>query len=116
MSRKQITEYLVADLEREKWLCSRCGETLGPLRDNYKKYVLLYERDPRDISPPIPGADGPGFGPDPEWCRIIEFYCPYCGTMIEVENLPPGHPLTHDIELDVDNLKESHLHRKEGLG
>jgi hypothetical protein len=26
--------------------------------------------------------------------------------MIETEYLPPGHPLTHDIELDIDALKE----------
>jgi acetone carboxylase gamma subunit len=25
--------------------------------------------------------------------------------MIEVEALPPGHPITHDIELDMDALK-----------
>jgi acetophenone carboxylase len=24
--------------------------------------------------------------------------------MIEVEMLPPGHPITHDIELDLDAL------------
>jgi acetone carboxylase, gamma subunit len=25
--------------------------------------------------------------------------------LIETEYLPPGHPLTHDIELDVDALR-----------
>ena len=24
---------------------------------------------------------------------------------IETEYLPPGHPITHDIELDIDSLK-----------
>jgi acetone carboxylase gamma subunit len=48
------------------------------------------------------------FAPDPVWIRIVEFYCPRCGTMIENEFLPPGHPLTHDIELDVDALKKRH--------
>ncbi len=36
----------------------------------------------------------------------MEFYCPGCGTQIETEYLPPGHPITHDIELDVASLKE----------
>jgi len=46
------------------------------------------------------------FAPDPAWCRIIEYYCPGCATLLEVEYLPPGHPLTrHDIELDIDHLK-----------
>jgi acetophenone carboxylase len=28
--------------------------------------------------------------------------------MLEVEYLPPGHPPTHDIELDIDDLKRRH--------
>ena len=49
------------------------------------------------------------FAPDPAWCRIVEFYCPGCGVMVENEYLPPGHPLTHDIELDIDKLKKKYL-------
>jgi len=45
------------------------------------------------------------FAPDPEWCRILEFVCPGCATLLEVEYLPPGHPITHDIELDIEALK-----------
>ncbi len=45
------------------------------------------------------------FAPDPDWIRILEFYCPGCGRQIETEYLPPGHPITHDIELDIDSLK-----------
>ena len=29
--------------------------------------------------------------------------------MIETEYLPPGHPITHDIELDIDALKRKHM-------
>ena len=42
---------------------------------------------------------------DPAWCRILEYYCPGCGTLIEAEYLPPGHPPLHDIELDIDALE-----------
>jgi acetophenone carboxylase len=45
------------------------------------------------------------FAPDPLWVRIVEFYCPGCGTQIETEYLPPGHPITHDIEIDISELK-----------
>jgi acetone carboxylase gamma subunit len=38
--------------------------------------------------------------------RIVEFYCPGCGTQIETEYLPPGHPITHDIEIDIDMLQQ----------
>jgi acetone carboxylase gamma subunit len=34
-------------------------------------------------------------------------FCPGCATLIEVEYLPPGHPITHDLEIDIDALKAS---------
>ncbi|HEY4740103.1 MAG TPA: acetone carboxylase subunit gamma [Candidatus Acidoferrales bacterium] len=104
-SKIRITEHLDLDVDHEEWLCNRCGRTLGPARENYKKGCLLYERDPREIHPPIVTGSF-NFSPDPLWVRIVEFYCPGCGTQIETEYLPPGHPITHDIELDLDKLKE----------
>lgn len=101
----RITEYLDLDLERERWLCNRCGRDLGPARENYKKGCLLYDRDPREIHPPlVTGAYN--FSPDPQWVRIVEFCCPACGTQMETEYLPPGHPITHDVEIDLDRLRE----------
>ena len=103
--RIRITEYLTLDIEQEKWLCDRCGRVLGSARESYKKGLLLYDRDPREIHQTlISGAFN--FSPDPSWIRIVECYCPGCGTQVETEYLPPGHPITHDIELDLDKLKE----------
>jgi acetone carboxylase gamma subunit len=104
-SRIRVTEYLDLDLDLEQWLCNRCNRALGSARENYKKGCLLNDRDPREIHPPlISGAFN--FSPDPLWVRIVEFYCPGCGTQLETEYLPPGHPITHDIEIDLDRLKE----------
>jgi acetophenone carboxylase len=104
-NRLRVTEYLDLDLDRELWLCNRCGRELGSARDNYKKGCLLHDRDPREIHPPlVTGAYN--FSPDPQWVRIVEFCCPACGTQMETEYLPPGHPITHDIEIDLDRLKE----------
>jgi len=101
----RITEYLDLDLGREHWHCNRCGRALGPARENYKKGCLIYNRDPREIHPAI--VEGQySFSPDPLWVRIVEFYCPGCGTQMETEYLPPGHPLTWDIEIDIDALKQ----------
>ena len=101
----QITEYLEIDLEQEKWCCSRCGKELISARENYKKGCLIYERDPGTIyEEMLPGTN---LGrPNSDICRILEFYCPQCGTMVENEYLPPGHPITNDIELDMDALKQ----------
>lgn len=102
--RVDITEYLAIDLSSERWCCRVCGHDLGNARANYKEGCLVADRDPREIHDNVVEGDYT-FAPDPEWCRIVEFYCPGCVTLIEVEYLPPGHPLTHDIELDIDALK-----------
>jgi acetone carboxylase gamma subunit len=103
--RRQITEYLEIDFETEQWLCVVCGHSLGSARGNYKHGCVVWERDPTEIHRPM--VDGHyTFAPDPRWCRILEFICPQCATLLEVEYLPPGHPITHDIELDIDAVKQ----------
>lgn len=104
MERIRMTENLDLDVQTEMWYCNRCGQELISARENYKKGCLIHQRDPREIHPPILDADYT-FSPDPTWIRIVEFYCPNCGTQIETEYLPPGHPITHDIELDIDSLQ-----------
>ena len=101
----RVTEYLDLDVEREKWFCNRCGHDLGPARQSYKRGCLLYDRDPREIHPPLVSGEF-NFSPDPMWVRIVEIYCPSCGVQMETEYLPPGHPLTWDIEIDLDRLKQ----------
>src|SRR5919108_2688003 len=100
----RFTEYLDLDLEEERWRCNRCGRALASATENYKRGCLVYERDPREIHPPLIEGEYT-FSPDPGWVRIVEFYCPDCGVQIETEYLPPGHPVTHDIEVDVERLK-----------
>jgi len=107
--RIQITEYLDIDLERELWCCNRCGADIISAREPYKRGCLLYERDPREIHPTISNHPQFNYSFDPDWVRIIEFYCPACGVMVENEYLPPGRPLTNDIELDIDALKRKYL-------
>jgi acetone carboxylase, gamma subunit len=104
-NRIRITEYLDLDIDREQWMCNRCNCALGSARENYKAGCLLHDRDPREIHQPLV-TGGFNFSPDPLWVRIVEFYCPGCGTQIETEYLPPGHPITHDIEINLDSLKE----------
>lgn len=104
MQTVRITEYLDLDIESEFWLCHSCGNKLKSAHENYKFGCLVYERDPRTVHPPIIKGKFT-FSPDPDWVRILEFYCPHCGRQIESEYLPPGHPITHDIELDIQSLK-----------
>jgi acetone carboxylase gamma subunit len=102
----RITEYLEIDLAREVWCCQRCGHALIGARESYKKGCLVAERPLESVHPPLAEGQAYSFSPHPDFCRLLEFYCPSCGVMVENEYLPPGHPITHDIELDVDALKK----------
>ena len=103
--KRSITESLVADTESLEWECRRCGHPLGPVAENYKKGCLIAQRDPKEIWEPL--IEGVlNFSYDKTWSRIVEFYCPGCGALLEVEMLPPGHPLTHDIELDLTTFTD----------
>jgi len=102
--RLRFTEYLDLDLNDEHWYCHDCGTKLISARESYKKGCLVAERDPSEIHNPVIEGDYT-FAPDPGWVRIIEFYCPNCSRQIETEYLPPGHPVTVDIEVDLESLK-----------
>ncbi len=100
-----IGENLKLDLDREHWVCGRCAQDLGSGRENVKHGLLVGEREPSDIHPPLIEGGEFSFSPNAEWVRILEFYCPGCGAQIETEYLPPGHPVTHTTEIDIDSLK-----------
>jgi acetophenone carboxylase len=102
--RIHFTEYLELDLNDESWYCHECGHRLISARDNYKRGCLVAQRMPDEIHAPVIKGQYT-FAPDSEWIRILEFYCPGCVRQIETEYLPPGHPITHDIEVDLDSLK-----------
>lgn len=110
-----VTEYLRIDLDSEMWECRRCGRAHISARDNYKRGLVVYDRNPRDIHRPLldEAKYARTFAPDPAWCRILEYYCPGCGTMVEAEYLPPGHPPVRDIEFDLDKLKAQWAGRAE---
>lgn len=104
MSRLHVAEYLEIDLDTERWNCRSCGHDIGPARENYKRGLLVHDREPSEVHRPMIEGDYT-FSPNPEWIRILEFYCPSCGRQVETEYLPPGHPITHDTEIDIDALK-----------
>ncbi len=104
----RITEYLDLDLGSEQWCCNRCDRELGPASKNYKEGTVVNERDMSEVHPAVVEGEQYSFSPDPDYCRLLEFYCPSCGTLIETEYLPPGHPITHDIELDLASLRQKY--------
>ena len=108
--KRRITENLDLDLTGRAWHCHHCGARLGPANEPYKHGCVVAARDPQEIWRPLVDAEIT-FSYTSTWCQLVEFYCPSCGWMIEVEVLPPGHPITHDIDLDLAALE-----RKTGVG
>lgn len=104
---QEITESLGIDPETQMWACLHCDEELVDFEENYKTGCLVRSRDPREVHKSYGNHEKYDFTPHPDWCRIVEFFCPECGTLIETEYLPPGHPITHDIQIDVKSLNES---------
>ncbi len=75
-------------------LCSGCGFVYGPASHNFKYNCLVYERDPEEIHPPERKM-----APDKEWCMYREFYCPGCGSQVEVEVCPHGASIMSNYEI-----------------
>ena len=103
----QITEYLRINLDRASSGSVVAARLVLATPADYKCGLFVYDRDPREIHRPLldPARYERTYSPDPSWCRILEYYCPKCGTMMETEYLPPGHPPVRDIELDIDALR-----------
>jgi acetone carboxylase gamma subunit len=113
-----ITEYLRINLDSENWECRRCDHVYGSARSSYKKYTVVYNRDQREVHKPLidPELYEYTFAPDPQYCALLEFYCPGCAALIEVEYTVPGLAPLLDIELDIDKLKAQWSARQELAG
>src|SRR2546430_1936450 len=111
-----VPEYLKMDLATGGWRCRRGGQDRAPARGSYRGGTLVHDRDPGEIPRPLidPTRYEFTFAPDPPWCRILEYYCPGCGTQVEAEYLPPGHPPVYDMQIDVDALQAQWAARPAG--
>ena len=113
--RHQITEYLEIDLETERWHLPRLrSPTSASAREDYKRGLLLHDRDPREVYEAA-HRGRVRIAPDPGWCRIVECTAPAARRRSRSSTLPPGHPLMHDIEIDVDALKERQVRLREAM-
>jgi acetone carboxylase, gamma subunit len=112
MRKIRVTECLDIDLEKEVWRCHRCDAELYSARDSYMKGCLVHDRPAAEVyGHPAEVGEGArvSYAPDPDFIRMLEFYCPGCGSLVEVQYLPPGHPIPRDIDLNMDKLKEKYL-------
>ena len=66
------------------WSCTRCATTLGPASEDYRQFVLRRE---------LPISTGQPIYLSPtkrDQFRIREYFCPCCGTLLEVNSVAKG--------------------------
>jgi hypothetical protein len=94
---RQITEYLdLVERATARWLaCSRCGEPIAPVRENYKLHCHRIDR-------PIQFANTLIGEPErfiDDAVHFRQFCCLACGALIENEVCRAQDPVLWDIEL-----------------
>ena len=78
-----------------------CGHEFCDYRDNWKLHALIYVRDTEEaLSEIYPKL----MAPDPRWQVLREYYCPGCGTLLEVEAPTPWYPVIHNWEPDIETF------------
>lgn len=91
--------YIVAKKEDERVVKCTCGHEFGDYRKNWKDSALVYARDSEEKMEEI--YRGPR-KPDHNWAIIREFYCPGCGTQLEVESVMPHYPFVFNFLPDFE--------------
>ena len=99
--------YIVQKGEERVIKCS-CGYEYGDYRENWKLKALIHVRESKEELKEIYPYPG---GPDPEYCEIREYYCPGCGTQLQVETVPYGYPVVFDFLPDLDSFYREWLGR-----
>jgi acetone carboxylase gamma subunit len=94
--------------EGERLVVCDCGHTFGPVERNWKEASRVLVRDTEELLEEIYDTY---HRCDPEWMELREFYCPGCFSLLEVEAVPPGYPVMHDFQPDIDAFYEQYLGR-----
>lgn len=87
---------------------SSSGFNFGDYRRNWKLKARIYVRDTveayREIYPELMHAD-------PAWMELREYYDPIDGTLLEIEAVPPGYPIVHSFQPDLEAFYRDWLKR-----
>lgn len=93
--------YIVQKPNGDRIVKCDCGYEFCDYRDNWKLHALIYVRDTEEkLNELYPKL----MAPDPEWQVIREYYCPGCGTQLEVEAVTPWYPVIKDFDPDIDTF------------
>jgi|SRR3990172_11095968 len=88
----------VVDKGGEKIVKCSCGQEFGDYRQSWKHNAVINVRDSEEALDEI--YPGPRKC-DVSWMHLREYFCPGCGTLLEIEAVPPGYPIVFDFLPDL---------------
>ncbi|HLZ08537.1 MAG TPA: acetone carboxylase subunit gamma [Chloroflexota bacterium] len=100
--------FIVQTGDGRRIIKSRAGHEFCDYRENWKLHALIFERTTdelvEEIYPRMMGAD-------PKWMTLREYYCPASLTLLEIEAVPPGYPIVHTFQPDLEAFYSEWLGR-----
>ena len=84
-----------------------CGYEFGDYRENWKLRAAIDLPTEQELDVLYPSYAKP----DTKFCEVRRFYCPGCGTLLEVEVVPRGYPVIFDFLPDIDGFFREWLGR-----
>jgi acetone carboxylase gamma subunit len=108
-----IHEHLYVVAKKGKLIVKAvCGQEYGDYRANWKMKALIYVRDSEEKYKELyPGIPEELRMPDTKWSHLREYYCPRCGSLLQVEYVVPGYPVVHDFLPDIEGFYQKWLGR-----
>ena len=91
--------FIVQKADGSRVTKSRSGYEFGDYRMNWKRKARIFVRDTeqtlRELYPEMMHCT-------PGWMELREYYDPLDGTLLEVEAVPPGYPVIHSFQPDLE--------------
>lgn len=87
---------------------SSSGYEFGDYRENWKLKARILVRNTHELYQEVYAEMTYG---DPQWMEMREFYDPLDGTLLDVEVVPPGYPVLHNFEPDLEGFYSKWLGR-----
>ncbi|MER1967129.1 acetone carboxylase subunit gamma [Castellaniella sp. GW247-6E4] len=87
---------------------SLSGHEFGDYRKNWKLGTRIYVRNTHESYQKVYTEMAYG---DPDWMELREYYDPLDGSLLDVEVVPPGYPIVHNFEPDLEGFYREWLGR-----
>lgn len=99
-----VHAYLRLDADEDTIACTECDEVLCGAAENYKEHVAVRTGPVTDAGPVFTAPEE--IYEEPPSIEFRQFFCPNCATLFDYEVVPESEPVLHDVELDVEALRD----------